>query len=90
MAMERSSSLNLESLKEGGDDHWPGDWEAELVLAIAGPSPSCSRCLVICSCVKVDLILARQAGASLRSKIHPGHDNVRGQDEVAGCAGLGY
>jgi hypothetical protein len=43
MAMERSSSLDLESLKEGGGDHWHGEWEAEMVLAIAGPSPSCSR-----------------------------------------------
>jgi hypothetical protein len=77
MAMERSSSLDLESLKEGGDDHWPGEWEAELVLAIEGTSPSCSRCHDICSFVKIDSILARQAGASLRSKIHPNHDNLR-------------
>ena len=66
MAMERSSSLNLESLKEGGDDHWPGDWEAELVLAIAGPSPSCSRCLVICSCVKIDKCTSSPEGLSDR------------------------
>jgi hypothetical protein len=40
MAMERSTSLNLEALKEGGGDHRPGQWEAEMVLAIAGPLPS--------------------------------------------------
>jgi hypothetical protein len=56
MAMERSSSLDLESLKEGGGDHWPGEWEGEMVLAIAGPSPSCSRCHVICSFVKIEWI----------------------------------
>jgi hypothetical protein len=28
MAMERSSSLDLESLKEGGGDHWPGERES--------------------------------------------------------------
>jgi hypothetical protein len=77
MAMERPSSLDLESLKEGGGDHWHGEWEAETVLAIAGPSPSCTRCHVIGSFVKIDRILARQAAALLWSKIHPARDNWR-------------
>jgi len=66
MAMERSSSLDLESLKEGGGDHWPGEWEAEMVLAIAGPSPSCWRCHVICSFIKIDQCTSSPEGFSGR------------------------
>ena len=77
MALERSSGLDLESLKEGGGDHWPEEWGAEMVLAIAGPSPSCPRSRVNYSFVKIDSMLARQAAASLRSKNHLGHDNWR-------------
>jgi hypothetical protein len=64
MAMERSSSLDLESLKERGGVHWPGEWEAETVLAIAGPSPSCTRCHVIGSFAKNDKCTSSPEGFS--------------------------